>query len=487
MGIVRSQSIKNLIITYVGFAVGAVNAILFYPHFLGKTYYGIVMAVLAAGSLLSAFVNLGMPDTLIKFFSNYKTREEQKRLLGLALITPLFTGGLVSVLSLLFYEFVQDYFAKSPEMKPFVWLIFVISITEAYFNIFFNWGRIKFKSVFGNFMREVFHRLLIMILLVLVYYNFISPEGFIYTIAGIYVIRMLAMMVYAFYLLPPDVQFKMPHNFSRVLKYSILILIAGLASNVLLELDKTMIPHFMSVGNVSVYAIAVFIVTVIEVPVKAMRQITHPLTARLLNDRKWNELGTLYKKSSITLYVVSGFLFALIIANVNQFYEFLSPEYHIATSIVVVLGLIKLSRNMLGIGGSILKNSDYYRLLLICAAVTVILAFVLNYLMIPAWGLYGAAIASLIAYFTYDILKVWFVFRKFKMHPFSSKTWTLSLFILIFCTLFYFLNFSDQAFWGIAIKSIIMTIVYVLAIYYFNFSDDLTVILQKFLKRKRLK
>lgn len=487
MGIVKTQSIRNLIITYAGFAVGAVNAILLYPHFLGKTYYGIVMAVLAAGSLLSAFVNLGMPDTLIKFFSNYKTREEQRKLLGLALVTPLFTGGLVTVFSIIFYEFVQNYFAKSPEMKPFVWLIFIISITEAYFNIFFNWGRIKFKSVFGNFMREVFHRLLITVLLIFVYYNFISPESFIYSIAGIYTIRMLVMMAYAFYLLPPDIQIRLPENFSRVLKYSVLILIAGLASNVLLELDKTMIPHFMSVGNVSVYAIAVFIVTVIEVPVKAMRQITHPLTAKLLNDRKWDELKVLYEKSSVTLYAVSGFLFALIIANVNQFYEFLSPEYHIATGIVVILGLIKLSRNLLGIGGSILKNSDYYRLLLICAGITVILAVVLNYLMIPRWGLYGAAIASLIAYFAYDILKVWFVYKKFKMHPFTQKTWTLSLFILVFCILFYFLNFSDNAFWGIAVKSIIMLVMYVFAIYYFNFSDDLTALLQKYLKRKRLK
>src|SRR5690625_1688826 len=483
MGIVRSQSVKNLIITYVGFLIGAVNTILFYPHFLGKTYYGVVMTVLAVGSLLSAFVNLGMPDTLIKFFSAYKNEDDKKRLLGLALITPIFSGGLLGLFGLIFYRWIQDYFAESPEMDPFIGLIFFITITEAYFKIFFNWGRIKLKSVFGNFMREVFHRVLIMILLILVYFNKVSTVGFIYLLAAIYVLRSLIMMGYAFYLLPPIISFKPPKDFSRILKYSVLILIAGLASNVLLDLDKSMITHFMSIGNVSVYAIAVFIVTVIEVPIKAMRQITHPITVHLMNDKKWLELDVLYNKSSIRLYTISGFLFAIIVVNAGQFYEFLSEEYHISLGILILLALIKLSRNVLGIGGSILKNSDYYRLLLIAAVVTVGLAFILNYSLIPIWGLYGAAIASLTAYFCYDFLKLWFVYKKFKMNPFTLKTLVLTLFLGIFTWIFTSFNFLENAFWGIAVKSTVMTLIYLPIIYFGNFSEDVSGMIDKQLKR----
>ena len=36
MGIVINQSIKNTIITYIGFAIGAANALYMYPHFLGE-------------------------------------------------------------------------------------------------------------------------------------------------------------------------------------------------------------------------------------------------------------------------------------------------------------------------------------------------------------------------------------------------------------------------------------------------------------------
>src|SRR5690625_1910135 len=485
MGIVKSQSVKNLITTYAGFGIGAINTLLFYPHFLGKTYYGVVMTVLATGSLLSAFVNFGMPDTLIKFFTSYKSEDDKRRLLGLGLITPLFSGGLFGLFGLFFYQAIQGYFAESPEMDPFIWLIFVIAITEAYFKIFFNWGRIKLKSVFGNFMREVFHRVLTMLLLLLVYVDKISVVEFLYSITAVYVLRSLIMMGYAFYLLPPKISFKLPKDFSRIVKYSVLILLAGVASNVLLDLDKTMIPHFMSIGNVSVYAIAVFIVTVIEVPIKAMRQITLPITSSLMNSKKWLELDVLYKKSSISLYTISGFLFAIIIANANQFYDFLSPEYHISLGILSLLALIKLSRNILGIGGSILKNSDYYRLLLVAAIITVILAFILNSLMIPAWGLYGAAIASLSAFLVYDLLKIWFVYRKFNMQPFTLKTIILTVFIGVFTWIFTYLNFHPNSFWGIAIKSTIMTAIYLPVIYFANFSDDVTGMINKILKKEK--
>lgn len=485
MGIVKSQSVKNLITTYAGFGIGAVNTILLYPHFLGKTYYGVVMAVLATGSLLSAFVNFGMPDTLIKFFSSYKTEDDKRRLLGLGLVTPIFSGGLFGLFGLLFYQTIQDYFAESPEMDPFIWLIFVIAITEAYFKIFFNWGRIKLKSVFGNFMREVFHRALTMVLLFLVYLDQISIVGFLYALTTVYVLRSLIMMGYAFYLLPPKISFKLPKDFSRIVKYSVLILIAGVASNVLFDLDKTMIPRFMAIGNVSVYAIAVFIVTVIEVPIKSMRQITHPITANLMNAKKWYELEALYKKSSISLYTISGFLFAIIIANANQFYDFLSPEYHISLGILLLLALVKLSRNMLGIGGSILKNSDYYRLLLVSAVITIVLAFVLNSIMIPAWGLYGAAIASLSAFLCYDLLKMYFVYRKFKIQPFTLKTLILTVFIGIFTWIFTELEFHPNSFWGIAIKSTIMTAIYLPVIYFANFSEDVTEGINKILKKQK--
>src|SRR5699024_8092321 len=128
------------------------------------------------------------------------------------------------------------------------------ALAQTYFRIFFNWGKLRLKSVFGNFMKEVFPRALITVLLLLVFTDVISPVQFVYLLTAVYILRTILMMSYAFYVLPPQIGFKPPKNIDRILKYTVLILAAGLASNVLLDLDKVMISHFMTIGNVAVYA-----------------------------------------------------------------------------------------------------------------------------------------------------------------------------------------------------------------------------------------
>lgn len=482
MGIVLKQTFKNLATTYLGFAVGALNVLLLYPHFLEREYYGIVTTLLSAETLVVPFLALGMPNTLIKFFSLYKSDKEREGLLSLTLIAPLVSGLFFGCLGLIFYEFIQQYFDTNPGIKPFTWLIFIIAIANAYFQVFFNWSKLKLKSVFGNFMREVFHRVVITGMLLLVFAKTITVTDFIYLLAGVYFLRMLIMMGYAFYLIPPKIHFKLPDNLKSILKYSVLILVVGLAAGVLLDLDKTMIPHYMPIGNVAVYAIAVYIATVIEVPAKAMRQITHPITATYLNTENWLQLNTLYKKSSITLLVMSGLIFSLIICNLNQFYTLIPDEYHIDVIIVVLLAIIKLLRNLVGINGSILMNSDYYHWLLFTALSTVVLAFVLNYFMIPAYGLYGAAIASFITFILYDFFKLWVVFTKYRIHPFTKNTFVLLGFIVIITGVFYSFQFSGEPILGIILKSAVISAVYLAVVYFSNFSDDITSTLNRFRK-----
>ena len=78
MGIVQSQSIKNTIITFFGFGIGAINALFFYTNFLEKEYYGIVMTVLSGANILMPLMAFGAQNTLIRFFSHYKTQKEKE-------------------------------------------------------------------------------------------------------------------------------------------------------------------------------------------------------------------------------------------------------------------------------------------------------------------------------------------------------------------------------------------------------------------------
>ena len=104
MGIVAKQSIKNLITTYLGFAIGALNTLFLYINFMSETYYGLVGFIISTGMLVMPFMAFGVPNTIVKFYSSYKGKE-RVQFLSWALFLPFLVAiplGLICYFCLLY-------------------------------------------------------------------------------------------------------------------------------------------------------------------------------------------------------------------------------------------------------------------------------------------------------------------------------------------------------------------------------------------------
>lgn len=483
MGIIINQSAKNLFATYFGFGIGAINTLFLYTNFLTPEYYGLVGFLLSAANLIWPLMAFGVHNTLVKFYSSYDTREQQDKLLSVILFLPLGIALVLGLLGYFFYGLLLDYFSEGNALvQPYIWMIFVIAVATAYFEIFFSWSKIHYQSVFGNFMKEVFHRACVSLLLLAVYFDFLSVEGFVYSLTGVFILRTIAMKLYAFKLYFPKISFGFPHNRAFILKYSGLILIAGSVAMVLLDLDKVMIERFLPIEMVAVYGIAVYISSVIAVPSRAMHQITYPMTATLLNKRDKKGLLDLYEKSSLNLLIISGLIFLLIVTNISQLYELIPEAYQISFSIVVILSCVKLYDNLIGNNNSILFNSDYYRLVLGIGVVLALLAFILNLIFIPLYGIFGAALATFLAFAVYNTFKLFIVYQKFRIQPFTKETFYSLLLILVFSLAFYFWDFGINPVVNILLKSVLIGLGYVGIIYLLQLSPDINRLIKKYLK-----
>ena len=315
----------------------------------------------------------------------------------------------------------------------------------------------------------------------MVYKDWISVSDFIYAISGVFVFRMIVMALYAFSLHPPRISLQAPENLSRLLKYSALILIAASVATVLLDLDKVMIEYYMPIENVAIYGIAVYIATVISVPQKAMHQITHPMTAEMLNTKDKAGLKNLYQKSSLNLLIISALIFIWIITNVESLYELIPQQYQISVFVVLLISIVKLYDNLLGNNNSILFNSDYYRIVLGIGVILVLLAFILNYLLIPKFGLEGAAIASFLAFFVYNTSKIYLVYFKFSIQPFSRSTWLMLVLTFVLTAGFYYIDISALPVLNIFLKVLVSGIIYGLIIYFSKVSSEINTMIDKVL------
>jgi O-antigen/teichoic acid export membrane protein len=486
MGIVLNQSFKNTISTYFGFGIGAINTLFLYTNFLTYEYFGLVAFLLSAANIMMPFMAFGVHNAIIKFYSSFKTKNSINSFLSFMLFLPLVFIIPAFIIGYFSYDIIVNLLSKENVIvENYVWHIFLLAMAMAYFEIFFAWSKVQMQTVFGNVMKEVFHRVCIMFMLFAVYIDWLSVDQFILALVAIYVLRMVVMMLYAFSIRFPKLKFRKIENLSSILKYAGLMIIAGSVAMLILDIDKFMIGLMLeNIEQVAYYSVAIFIATVIAVPQRAMHQIMMPLTAKYLNENDKPALEDLYKRSSMSLLVISGFIFLLIILNINQLYEILPEEFTGGLFVVLIVSLAKLYDNSLGNNNAILFNSDYYRMVLFFGVLLAIMAIVLNTIFIPVYGIEGSAFATFLAVCVYNTVKVYFVKRKFKIQPFSKGSLKILLTLLVLSLAFYFWEFPFHPIANIILKSIVIGFLYFSLIYKMNVSEDISSQIKKCLRLK---
>ena len=489
MGIVLNQSLKNTVITYIGFGIGGVNTIYLYPVFLGATFYGLTNYVTSCANVIMPLFAIGMQNTLVKFYSQYQTEEEKSRFLSFTVLFPLLLIIPMLIIGLFFYDEILFFLSKkNPIVKSFIWLIPFIGLCMAYFEIFYAWLRVHMHSVFGNFIKEVGLRLFSLLLLIAVYYDILTVEGFVYATAGLYFLALLVTMFYAFSIQKPAFQFVIPANTKEILTYTFYIILSGSVANLLLDGDKIMLNQYMVIDNIAFYSIATFIALVISVPSRAMHQIVYPITARLMHENKQQELNDLYKKTSINLQVVGGLVMLGIFVNINKLYDMPQlHDYKEGIMVVFMIGLSKYFELILGNNNAIIFNTKYYKTVLFLGVLLVVIAVVLNAIFIPIYGIIGSAFATLLSITIYSLAKLLFVVKRLHLYPFTKQTVTSLVVTFILFLAFYFWEFPFTPIISIGFKSILVTLLYVYINYKFVISIEINQVLDVVLKKLKLK
>jgi len=426
-----------------------------------------------------------MQHTIIKFYSSYKTKLDQDSFLVSTLFLPLLVIIPFSFIGTYFYETISNWLsAENPMIKSYTYLIFITAIFMGYFEVFYSWTKVQFKSVFGNIIKEIFARVGVSFLLFAVYVGWLSNEEFIYAVVVVYGVRMLIMKIYAFYVYRPKFIFKLPSNLKEIVSFSSYIIVAGSAAGILLEIDKFMIPQLEQIAQVAYYSVGVYIASVIAIPTRAMQQITSPITAKEMNDNNMYEVGKLYKQASINLLVVGGLLFLLINVNISDLYEIINKEqFTKGIWVVLMISCAKLIELALGTGNAILVNSTYYKIIFYLSLAMALTVIFLNKWLINEIGINGAALATLIVVFVYSLIKIIYINSKLKMQPFGWNTFKVLLIIGAIYTLFYFWNFDLHPILNMSIKSGIVIISYLFCVKQFNISEDLSSLVSKIVRK----
>ena len=75
-----------------------------------------------------------------------------------------------------------------------------------------------------------------------------------------------------------------------------------------------------------------------------------------------------------------------------------------------------------GVNGAIIVNSDYYKFDLYTNLFLLIVTIITNIILIPIYGIDGAAMATAISLLLFNFIRVILIYVKMKIHPCSNSS-----------------------------------------------------------------
>jgi len=152
------------------------------------------------------------------------------------------------------------------------------------------------------------------------------------------------------------------------------------------------------------------------------------------NDLK--DVNQIYKKSSLNALIFGIFLFGVLWSILPDLFKIMPKSDDMIKYIWVFffLGLGKLVDMAFSVNGFIIIYSKYFRYNLIFLGILALTNIILNYFLIREEGILGAAIATAFSIISFNIIKLFFIWKKLNLWPFTRYTLLvvgLGVFIMI--------------------------------------------------------
>ncbi len=429
MGVVIKEGIKGTVVSYIGAGIGAIITIFVYPYFLTPEEVGLMRLLIDVATMFSFFALLGSTSVMVKFFPYFKQRHHEKTFISFCFFVPLIGVLLVSGVICLFSKqiisafasnsqlFADNFYYTLPLALAMVALLFFETLSTIYQRIFY-----------ARFTRDIVIRVLNVILIFLYFHQIIDIRTFVAGFALVYGIAAIANGIYykhigVFHLTKPSDKILTRQLAWNMSKFGGNTMLAGLGSMLMGKIDVLMISSKINLTNTGIFTIAFFIATMIEIPSRSINSLVGPQVSAELNSGNIHKVATLYRKVTQNQLLISGTLLLLIWINIDNLFAIMpnGEIYDAGKYVVLFIGLGKFVDLTTGINSIIIGYSKYYFLTPFCTIFLGILAIVSNLLLIPRFGITGAAIASLASLFIYNCIMVILVQALLKIQPFTWK------------------------------------------------------------------
>lgn len=420
---------KESTITFSGMIYGNINRYLYtllLARWVGSEFLGIYSLANSVRLISEVFGKMGMEIGVMRFVSLLNPDIEKKkiqRLIGSAVKMTMAFSVVIMAGLLVSSGFIVTHILKGPPLLKIVLMVFAIAIPFNAITLvvaFATQGfkRLKYKIFITQFLNPT-----ILLVVMIISFWFISVEvALMAPMLVSSIIGFIVMFAVLKKLTGVKNQQLLKAPFDReLLVFSYPLMFVTILLTLMHWMDILMLGAFTNASTVGLYHPAARTAGLLQALLTSFLSIYSPMIAQFHAESDQKNMSGSYKLVSRWLLTFSIPVALIFLVYPQKVMLLFGAEYLPSANVLIVLTAATFIHAILGAAQSTLSMTGHTRLLLWNAIGAFIINIILNIILIPNYGMIGAAWATLISLFVISLLRVLEVRWILKLTFFSTK------------------------------------------------------------------
>lgn len=393
-------------------------------RYLGIKLFGIYalgMVVYEVAELLS---RMGLHLGAVRYVSIYKGRGELQRLKGTliqVICAPFFVGAILGIVIFLASEQIAQNIFGEPELA-FVLRIFAFSLPFWASAIVAARATTGFQTTkYLVYIKEYLQPSTNLILVVFLCLIGLKLFGVTLAWALSFILGFVSVLYLIKRIFPPIVQKNIKPIFEgkQLIKFSLPLAFGDFMLFLLLRIDILMVGYFLSSSDVGIYRSASQTALLLLIFLISLNNIFAPMIADIISKGDRERMRQLFKTVTRWSFALSLPLFLVVGINAKNLLRIFGSDFTEGWLPLIILAAGQLLHAAAGGVSYMLVMSGHQYQKLFGDIAIVITNLILNIILIPRWGLIGAAVATGISIVGVSLMRVIQVYSILRVHAYS--------------------------------------------------------------------
>ncbi len=391
----------------------------------GATGLGIFNTCFTILILTSVIAKIGLDTALVKYIAEFVATNRKNHVstlyfisFSLIIISGTITGAIIyffsNQLSKLFFESIE----YSNLFKIIGYTIVPFAITQLNAEYFRGFKRITAYSSLQN--GTIY--LIILILILFLSHPTQPVENVIYLLLFTSTFLMLASSFFVFKKNLKLLSFREKNGFGigkrKLISVSIPMLFSNSLFLVMNWTDTLMLSGFHGEDAVGIYNIALKIASLNTIALIAINSIASPKFSEIYSSEGNRRFRRIVQQTTLLTCLISLPIFVVILLFPENVLRIFGQEFAIGKSALIILSIGQLVSAFSGSTMIVLNMTGREKAGRNILTVTVVLNIIINYLLIPRYGILGAAIATMSSTIFWNLISVIYIYKSFGFFTF---------------------------------------------------------------------